>query len=342
MATPRNIKLCEYCGRQFEAKRGTAKYCSNSCRTKAYRRRHGIAAPDFHKISVPTSSQSEKEQNLTFLREELERYTIDAKKLENKYQNAMHKYQQAIKSYEMRPSNWSRDYVTRRRKEADEAQNMFADKREACRRLQRQIDDLQSGIDREILEKKGLVMSSDEIKALNFKSLDFDGHWKKLFGVPSHNFHMIVFGPPKSGKSTLALQFANYLKGFGSVVYVSSGERISLTIQQKIIRNDVSGIDISKAGSKQEIKFVLQKGKYNYIFIDSANQANLSVPDVEELKRKFNDTAFITVFQSTEAKDIGFNKFKHICDILVEVDQGVAKSMGRFNPYARYEIFANN
>ncbi len=269
----------------------------------------------------------------------MERYTEEAKLLKINYQKSMHKYDQAIKAYEQQPSTWSRDYVSRRRREADEVQGLLSDKQLSLAKLQRQIDDLQSGIDRELLEKKGLVISSDEIRHLSFKSLAFEGKWAELFGIPSHNFHMIIFGPPKTGKSTLALQFANYLKAFGSVVYVSSGERISLTIQQKIVRNDVSGIDISKARNKQEINFVLQKGKYNFIFIDSANQANLSVPDLEELRRKYTDTAFVTVFQSTEAKDIGFNKFKHICDILVEVDRGIAKSMGRFNPYARYNIF---
>lgn len=35
------IKRCEICGRQFSAKRSTAKYCSNGCKQKAYRHHQG-------------------------------------------------------------------------------------------------------------------------------------------------------------------------------------------------------------------------------------------------------------------------------------------------------------
>jgi len=39
------MKTCAYCGKSIEDKRKNAKYCSNICRIKAYRNRHGIDEP---------------------------------------------------------------------------------------------------------------------------------------------------------------------------------------------------------------------------------------------------------------------------------------------------------
>ena len=44
-----NNKKCEQCGDYFEAKRNTAKYCSNSCRTMAHRKRNNLPEPEFLK-----------------------------------------------------------------------------------------------------------------------------------------------------------------------------------------------------------------------------------------------------------------------------------------------------
>ena len=40
-------KSCLQCNKTFEAKKEGAKYCSNGCRTKAHRKRNGIAEPSF-------------------------------------------------------------------------------------------------------------------------------------------------------------------------------------------------------------------------------------------------------------------------------------------------------
>jgi len=39
------MKTCNYCGSSIDGRRKNAKYCSNICRIKAYRARHGISEP---------------------------------------------------------------------------------------------------------------------------------------------------------------------------------------------------------------------------------------------------------------------------------------------------------
>lgn len=52
------IKRCEICGREFSAKRETARFCSNTCRSRAYRGHAYIGeleAPD------PSASMTQEE-----------------------------------------------------------------------------------------------------------------------------------------------------------------------------------------------------------------------------------------------------------------------------------------
>ena len=55
------------------------------------------------------------------------------------------------------------------------------------------------------------VMSSEQLLSLEFETIGLQGRWKELIGDPSVGFSMMVFGQPKSGKSTLMLEFAQHL-----------------------------------------------------------------------------------------------------------------------------------
>ena len=333
-------KICEYCGKKFEAKRKAAKFCSSSCRTKAYRKRHGIPSPDFTKI-ITSKMPSENERKLMLLFDELNTMKIEERGLENSYKLRLERYKQALKSYENAPNNWSRENSARRQKEFDEIRNVLQDKINTRIELEKIIEDLQKGIDRESLEEKKLIISADELRQMKFNILQFEGVWKTLFGKPPSNFHMLVSGSPKSGKSHFALQFANYVKEFGSVVYIAVDESLSLSIQRKIIRNDIYGIDLSRAKNRNEIEYVVKKGRYDFVFIDSASQAMLSAAAIEEMQVKFQNVSFINIFLNTKEKYIAEkNKFKQYCDILVDIHDGIAKAKGRYKPYGEYDIFS--
>lgn len=51
------IKRCEYCGREFEAKRSTARFCSGACR----QRHHRAMAYTGHGMPTPTMSMSRED-----------------------------------------------------------------------------------------------------------------------------------------------------------------------------------------------------------------------------------------------------------------------------------------
>lgn len=341
MATGALIKKCEYCGAEFQAKRKAAKFCSPSCRTKAYRKRHGIPTPDFSKL-ITNKMPTEKERKLMVVFDELNNLKIEERALENLYKERLQKYEQALTSYENSPSNWSREFASRRRKEYDEIKNELRDKHFERIEKEKQLENLQRGIDRECLEEKKLIISADELRKMEFHTLEFEGQWNSLLGKPVSNFHMLVTGPPKSGKSHFALQFANYLKEFGSVIYVAVDESLSLSIQRKIIRNDIYGIDLSRAKNKNEIQYVIKKGRYDFVIIDSASQAKLSAVDIEEMQLAFQNVSFVNIFLNTKDEYIREKEnFKQYCDIAVSIYNGIATAKGRYKPIGEYDIFQN-
>lgn len=332
-------KTCQYCGKEFTAKRKEAKFCSASCRTKAYRKRHGIPFPDFSTL-VQTNIPSEKENKLLLLNNDLQSLIEKENSLQSNFQNMNKKYLNAIEIYNHNPNNWSRENTNRKKKELSEINSILVDIQLKKRKILENIENLQKGIDREYLENRQLIMSADELKKMKFVILKFSGIWNKLFGQPPSNFFMIIYGQAKSGKTTFALKFANYLKNFGSVVYIAVYERISFTLQRKLIDYDISGIDISRAKNKSEISFVVNKGKYDFVVIDSAIQASLNIGDIEEMKAQNTNTSFLTVFQVSEADNIKLSEiYKQRCDILVNIKKGIATSIARNAPKRTLDIF---
>ena len=69
-------------------------------------------------------------------------------------------------------------------------------------------------------DDNGMIVSSGELLAMDFQTIGLQGRYKELIGDPSVGFTAMVYGLPKSGKSTMCLDFANYLAAHhGKVLY---------------------------------------------------------------------------------------------------------------------------
>ena len=126
------------------------------------------------------------------------------------------------------------------------------------------------------------------------------------------------------------------------MLYIATEEGYSKTLQQKIVDfgiNETDKVLVSDVRTKPEI-IKKSKGK-DFVFIDSINFAHLEVEDIEDIKRACPTTAFISIHQSTKEGDFrGGQQFAHNCDVIVQVDKGVATSQGRFNGGGEYQIFS--
>jgi predicted ATP-dependent serine protease len=187
------------------------------------------------------------------------------------------------------------------------------------------------------------IMSSSDLRDYEYSKYDFTGKWRKFLGQPSTNFAMMVYGLPKSGKSTFCMQFAKYLSNnYGKVLYIAAEEGYSVTLQNKLksfgAQND--NVYFSNYREYEPIRQLLQNNEFDFVFVDSVNYIKITPQQVEDLKHESPNTAFVTIQQATkDGKHKGEQDFAHNCDTIVEVRDGVATQRGRFQEESYLEVF---
>lgn len=174
---------------------------------------------------------------------------------------------------------------------------------------------------------KGETLASRELLRMEFETIGLRGRFRELIGDPSVGFTAMVFGKPKSGKSTLMLRFAHHLAvHHGRVLYCAIEEGYGYTLKEKIER-------LGAAHERLVFSDRLPKqlAGYDFVFIDSVSKAGLELEDLVKLKKRHPRTSFIFVFHSTkDGRFRGGNEMAHEVDVIVEVESGLAKASGRF------------
>ena len=171
------------------------------------------------------------------------------------------------------------------------------------------------------------VVTSEALMQMDFETIGLQGRFRELIGDPAVGFTAMVFGQPKGGKSTLMLEFAHYLaSNHGNALYVAFEEGYGYTLKEKITR---IGAIHPKLHFAEQLPKDLQK--YGFVFIDSVSRAGMELADMIKLKNKYPRTSFIFVFHSTkDGKFKGGNELAHEVDVIIEVENGLAKGKGRF------------
>ena len=186
-------------------------------------------------------------------------------------------------------------------------------------------------------------MNASDLLEYKYDCYTFSGKYGEFFGNPSKNFHLMVFGRPKNGKSIFTVQFAKYLSTLGKVLYIASEEGFSATLQQKIREFGMANpnLDFGNFRDYEQIRDVLANNHYQFVVIDSINFINLEPEDVEVLKAENPGTAFITIQQATKGGQFrGSQQFAHNCDMIVEIVDGVAYHTGRFAAPSEMAVFS--
>jgi predicted ATP-dependent serine protease len=172
------------------------------------------------------------------------------------------------------------------------------------------------------------IISSRDLKSMNYNALSFQGKWFDFFGYPSINFHCVIHGMSGEGKSTFAVQFANYLaENFGTVLYISGEEGFSKTFKDKFINNNAfaDGLSVADLRNFDSIIKEVQINTFNFIFIDSLDNMKIDAHKMKELREHYKDSSIITISQSTkDGKMRGSYEIVHDSDIAVRVENGIA------------------
>ncbi|MEM6268350.1 MAG: hypothetical protein AAF998_02880 [Bacteroidota bacterium] len=160
--------------------------------------------------------------------------------------------------------------------------------------------------------------------------LNFTGRWEGLFHRPGRGFTALLWGKPKNGKSTLAIDFADYLsRNFGTTLYASLEEDPrDMTFQDRKARIGANHPDLILADH-----LPADLSAYDFVFVDSISRGKMGVDMVEQLVTAWPRTSFIFISQVTnEGLPRGGMVYQHLVDYLVNVDKGNATADGRYGP----------
>lgn len=171
------------------------------------------------------------------------------------------------------------------------------------------------------------VMSLKVFKQAKIDSLDVQNKSHEFFevlGNPAANFRMMIYGENYNGKSTYALKLAEFLsKNFGRVLFNSSEEGLSTSLQNKVKGINSDMLDISFYKSHKELVSYLKKYdtlKPRFIVIDSVNDMAMGIDDLKELISLDSQRGIIYVMQATKGGTFkGENDFAHEADIRIKV-----------------------
>jgi hypothetical protein len=180
------------------------------------------------------------------------------------------------------------------------------------------------------------LVSSETLSEMQFDTIGLQGKYRNLIGDPSRGFTAMVYGLPKSGKSTLSIDFAKYLaEHHGKVLYVAIEEGFGYTLQEKFERLHAIHPNLVIAE-----KLPTDLSKWDFVFIDSVSKAGYSNDVLAKLHKQFPKTAFIFIFHSTkDGKFRGGQEFAHEVDCIIDVEKGIASANGRFGVGGKLNVF---
>ena len=184
-------------------------------------------------------------------------------------------------------------------------------------------------------DDNGMIVSSGELLAMDFQTIGLKGKYKELIGDPSVGFTAMVYGLPKSGKSTMCLDFANYLAAHhGKILFCAVEEGFGYTLKEKIERLKAHHSNLYITDRVPE-----NISDFDFVFIDSVSKAGMDVNDIDQIRKLHPNTSFIFIYHTTkEGKFKGVNEHAHEVDVIVQVDKGKATSTGRFNAGGSMDI----
>lgn len=181
-------------------------------------------------------------------------------------------------------------------------------------------------------------ISSSDLANMEFETIGLQGKYRKLIGDPSRGFMIMVYGLPKSGKSTLSIDFARHLaRNHGRVLYAALEEGFGYTLKEKFERLNAIHPNLIIAEKLPE-----NLSSFDFVFIDSVSKAGMTIEQLVRLHKQFPRTAFVFIFHSTKDGNFrGGQGFAHEVDCIIDVANGVAKGNGRFGVGGEINVFEN-
>ena len=185
-----------------------------------------------------------------------------------------------------------------------------------------------------------------DVMKRNYPTLDFEGKWRDACGIPADRGTWVIYGKPKNGKTSLCMQLVKYLaSNFGKVYYNSYEEGLSLSIMEayrRVRMYDLKASSVMMVREEYEelIERLQRPASPRFVFIDSIQFLDLTVPQYKKLKELFPTKVFVFV---SHMEGIGLQgatakKIEKDASILMHVDHIRMLATGRYGGGTPYTI----
>lgn len=198
-------------------------------------------------------------------------------------------------------------------------------------------------------KKEGLqrALSVSEILKMKKKVLKLTGAWYDAFGTPEFYGIWFIWGNSGNGKTTFVMQLCRELCQFGSTLFVSLEESVSLTLQNTLRRESMIEVNrrlkIIRGESMDKLSERLSRRKSpDFVVIDSFQYTQMTYKAYLKFKEKHPDKLLIFISHADGKNPSGRSAKSVMYDasLKIWVEGYRATSKGRFiGPVGHYTIW---
>ena len=162
-------------------------------------------------------------------------------------------------------------------------------------------------------------------------------------GNPQEGFHAMLHGKPGQGKTSFALQFADYFdRMYGKTIYLTAEQKgLNKAFQSALNRFAPSaGFNIHTKPPKSVSELIASIRGFKLAVLDSIDHLGMDWQAIKEVKEACPSVALLTIHHSTkEGKFKGGQELEHECDISIRMDSFIAyQTKSRFAAPAEIEL----
>lgn len=369
-------KNCPICSTEIRTNRKNHKYCSASCRQEGHRKRHGLSKPKFLKGVQP---RKEKQGNYTsfpsttytFRTSNNERALLlnqlnywqavkeDASKgvfpiwattgviagLAKSDTTGIDKLlaSSLLGFFGYTIDQWRNQNKQEKRQMVQaHANQKIVSIKEQIRKLDQADKSINQLVSQKVLNKrqdKIRFKTGRQYVQNQISTMGYNEKWKYLMGDPAKNYYMLISGLPGNGKSTFAVQLAEYHAiNHGRVLYIASEQGDNNLAFQQLLKRYGNSFDIDT--QPEAGRMPNEVSKYSLVIIDSVNHLGIGAEQLEEVRQKNETTAFVAIMQSTkDGKYRGDQTFLHNADIHIVMEDGKARQKkSRYAPPSEIDV----
>lgn len=192
-------------------------------------------------------------------------------------------------------------------------------------------------VQEEITQK--LTSGARRLLEADYDVLPIDGEWSELMQNPAANLKIAIWGKPKNGKTSGALQLAEYFTNFGKVLYNFADQGFNLSTRELWINSglaDNENAEPSDIDTLDALEKEIASGNYRFVFIDMiSDYIRKEKLKPEEFKERFikryPNVSFILIFEVTKSGDFkGDQGWTHVVDAIMTVENFLMENRGRY------------